>query len=59
MKIERTSNKHLGELLIERGIIDPEQLEKALEYQRNNKGFLLGEVLVQLSFAIEEDIARF
>lgn len=58
MRIERTSNKHLGELLIERSVIGQDQLEKALEYQKNNKGVLLGEALVGLSFASEEDIAR-
>ena len=50
-------NKHLGELLIERGVIDREQLAMALTFQKE-KGGLLGEILVQLKFATEEDIAQ-
>lgn len=55
--IKRTSNKHLGELLVERGVIDREQIAMAISYQ-NEKGGLFGEVLVQLKFATEEDIAQ-
>lgn len=54
---KRTSNKHLGELLVERGIIDREQVAMAITYQKE-KGGLLGEVLVELKFATEEDIAQ-
>lgn len=49
--------KQLGELLIERGVIGAKQLEKALEIQKE-KGGLIGEVLVELGFAKEEDIAH-
>jgi len=54
---KRTSNKHLGELLVERGIIDRDQVNMAIAYQKE-KGGLLGEVLVELKFATEEDIAQ-
>ena len=54
---KRTSNKQLGELLVERGIIDREQVAMAITYQKE-KGGLLGEVLVELKFATEEDIAQ-
>lgn len=47
----------MGELLVERGIIDREQVAMALTYQKE-KGGLLGEVLVELKFATEEDIAQ-
>ena len=47
----------MGELLIERKIITPEQLQKALDYQKVNGG-LIGEILVQLGFSKEEDIAQ-
>ena len=50
-------NKQLGELLIERGVIDKEQLSMTLNYQKE-KGGLLGENLVHLKFATEEDIAQ-
>ena len=54
---KRTSTKHLGELLVERGIIDSDQVAMAIAYQKE-KGGLLGEVLVELRFATEEDIAQ-
>jgi len=57
MIIKRTIRKQLGELLIERKVISLEQLEKALSIQKE-KGGLLGEVLVDLGFAKEEDIAQ-
>jgi len=57
MPIRRIINKQLGELLVERGIIDPRQLEKALSVQKE-KGGLIGEILVELGFAKEEDIAQ-
>jgi type IV pilus assembly protein PilB len=58
MRLERTSNKHLGELLIERGVINRGQLEEALAYQKTNLGVLFGEALVKLGYATEEDIAQ-
>ncbi len=57
MPIKRIINKQLGELLIERGIINQHQLEKALAAQKE-KGGLIGEILVELKFAQEEDIAQ-
>jgi len=57
MTIRRIINKRLGELLIERGIINTRQLEKALAIQQE-KGGLIGELLVELGFVKEEDIAQ-
>ena len=54
---KKATNKHLGELLIERGVINRDHLEMALNYQKE-KGGLFGEVLVILKFASEEDIAQ-
>jgi len=54
---KRATNKHLGELLVERGVIDREQVAMAMAYQ-NEKGGLFGEILVELKFATEEDIAQ-
>jgi len=54
---KKTTNKQLGELLIERGVINHEQLNIAIEHQKANGG-LLGEVLVELKFATEQDIAQ-
>jgi len=57
MLIRRIINKQLGELLIERGIINQHQLEKAIALQQE-KGGLIGEILVGLEFVKEEDIAQ-
>ncbi|HLD70132.1 MAG TPA: hypothetical protein VJA17_05140 [Candidatus Omnitrophota bacterium] len=50
-------NKHIGDLLVERGSIHRENLNVAVAYQKE-KGGLLGEILVELKFATEEDIAH-
>ena len=57
MPLRKILNKQLGELLIERGIINDEQLAKALTLQKE-KGGLIGEILVELGFVKEEDIAQ-
>lgn len=57
MVIKKIIDKQLGELLIERGIIKPPQLGQALEFQKE-KGGLIGEILVALSFCKEVDIAQ-
>lgn len=54
---KKTTNKQLGELLIERGVISRQQLEESLNYKEKNGG-LIGEVLVVLNFATEKDIAQ-
>jgi len=51
------TNKPLGELLLQKGIIDKAQVDMALAYQKE-KGGLFGETLVKLRFATEEDIAQ-
>ena len=53
----RIVSKHLGELLLERGIITEAQLEKTLKIQRE-KGGLIGQILVMLGYAKEEEIAQ-
>jgi len=56
-QFKRASKKQLGELLIEKGIINHEQLNLAIAKQKE-KGGLLGETLVELNFATERDIAQ-
>ncbi|HLF17445.1 MAG TPA: hypothetical protein VI749_00925 [Candidatus Omnitrophota bacterium] len=56
-QFKKTTNKQLGELLIERGFINHEQLHIAIEQQKKHGG-LLGEILVDLKFATEKDIAQ-
>jgi type IV pilus assembly protein PilB len=50
-------NKQLGELLLERSVISKAQLNEALIAQQD-KGGLIGEILVDLGFVKEEDIAQ-
>lgn len=50
-------NKQIGALLIERGTIQRDELNMAVNYQKE-KGGLLGEILVELKYASEEDIAH-
>ena len=45
----------LGEILIKRGLINPEQLAQALKIQKEEKG-LIGEILLRLGFIEEIDI---
>ena len=57
MRSRRIIDKQLGELLMERGLISKQQLDEALALQKD-KGGLIGEILVDLGFAKEEDIAK-
>lgn len=57
MPLRRVINKQLGELLIEKGMINSRQLEKAVAVHKE-KGGLIGEILVELGYAKEEDIAQ-
>lgn len=53
---KRIITKRIGEILVERKVITPQQLEQALARQRE-RGGLLGQNLVQLGFCTEEEIA--
>ena len=55
--MKRIVSKQLGELLLERGVINQAQLDKALKFQKE-KGGLIGQILVSLGFAKEEEIAQ-
>lgn len=57
MYIRRIITKQLGEVLIEHGIVSVSQLEKGLLLQKE-RGGLIGEILVEMGFAKEEDIAQ-
>jgi len=54
---KRLITKQLGELLIERGVITKDQIEKALAVQKEEGG-LIGQILVKLGFTTEEEIAQ-
>lgn len=55
--LKRITAKPLGELLIERGVINRKQLEQALAIQQKQGG-LIGQIFIQLGFATEEEIAH-
>lgn len=52
-----TSKKRLGEMLLDAGVIDETQLRAALGHQRQ-WGMRLGQALVDLKLAAEEDVVR-
>ena len=53
----RLITKQLGELLMEKGIINQAQLDKALNIQKE-KGGLIGQIFVMLDYVKEEEIAQ-
>jgi hypothetical protein len=55
MAFKKVTKKMLGELLIDRGVITREQLEKALA-RKKETGRLLGETLIEMDLAREEDV---
>src|SRR3954468_22165183 len=57
--IATLERKPLGQLLLDKGLIRPEQLDRALEEQkRSNHQKLLGEVLVELRICTEDQITE-
>jgi type IV pilus assembly protein PilB len=53
----RKTKKRLGEMLVEAGLIDNLQLEKALEFGKKH-GLRLGKALTRLNMCAEEDIIK-
>jgi type II secretion system protein E len=47
----------LGEILLQQGLIEDDQLKEAIKYQKKNGG-RIGEVFVKLGFVTEEDIVN-
>ena len=57
IQTETTQKLQLGQLLLKRGALTQEQLDKALEHQRQSGNeLLLGEVLIKLEMCSEEQI---
>lgn len=54
--MKKIVQKQLGQLLIENGLITPENLDEALAIQKE-KGGLIGQILVQRGYVTEENIA--
>lgn len=55
--MRRPGLRFIGEILIERGLISLEQLDKALKVQKE-KGGLLGEILSEMNILSEDDIVQ-
>jgi len=53
----RLITKQLGDLLVEKGIINQTQLDKALKIQKEKSG-LIGQIFVMLGYVKEEEIAQ-
>ena len=53
----RLITKQLGELLLEKGLINQAQLDKAVKIQKE-KGGLIGQIFVMLGYIKEEEIAQ-
>ena|SRR5437764_6964462 len=47
--MESAAKRRLGDIIVERGLVSPHQLEEALQVQRQSGG-KLGEILVELGF---------
>ncbi len=51
--------KSIGQLLLDKGLVEKEQIQKALEYQQQSGEKLrLGEILVQFNYVSEEDVLK-
>ena len=54
--MESAAKRRLGDIIVERGLVTPDQLEEALRVQRTTGG-KLGEVLVELGFMTRVGLA--
>lgn len=55
MNIKKITQKRIGEILIEEGVLDTKNLEKGLELQKKEGG-LIGSILVEMGAVSEEDL---
>ncbi len=46
----------IGQILIARGLIDPDDLDRALELQRERRGEKLGKILVDMGYVAQRDL---
>ena len=57
--LKRTIGKRLGEILVELGIINEEQLNKALALHKDSRKYIpSGAALIKLGFASEQDVVH-
>jgi len=51
------TRKPIGQLLLEKGLVDKDQVERALEYQQKaGENLRLGEILVKFGYVTEKDV---
>jgi len=51
------TRKPIGQLLLDKGLVEKEQIQRALEYQqRSSDNLRLGEILVKFGYVSEEDV---
>jgi len=58
MASEFISKKKIGEILMSKGLITPQQLQLALEVQRENRNKRVGEIWIEAGILTEEILAR-
>lgn len=51
--------KKIGEILLENGIIKPQDLERALVRQRDIPGKKIGEIMVEMGLITFDNLLRF
>ena len=50
------ANLRIGEVLEERGYVTQEQIQKALDYQKEHRDMRFGQILMQLEFVTENQV---
>ncbi|MBU0570795.1 MAG: hypothetical protein KJ995_02295 [Candidatus Omnitrophica bacterium] len=55
--LKKRIEERLGEILLKQGAISKDQLKKGIEFQQTEGG-LFGEILIQLGYAGEQEIAQ-
>ena len=51
------TRKPIGQLLLDKGLVEKEQIQRALEYQqKSGENLRLGEILVKFGYVTEEDV---
>ena len=58
MPKQEVSHKRVGEILVDKGFLKTEQLEKALAVQRESSGLRLGQTLIRLGLVTEDQLAE-
>ena len=53
MEMRRNQNIRIGDLLVEMGYVNDQQISEAIAYQRENKGVRMGGALVALNYITE------